>query len=319
MDTARVYTMLCQVLLGRQPEEAELSAIIAQYGATADDLNILGDVLLNSEEFFLRHRENFVSRQFPKATVVTARGPLGHQIHVDLRQLHLGLSMAGGHYEPLETAFILKHVKRGMSVLDVGANIGFFTTMFAGLVGDSGRVIAFEPVNDSFLKLSSAVRLNQQDAYVELHNVAAAASDGTCQLSYDVDSLNMGGISMQLLGSETQHRVTQKARTMRIDDVVGDRPVHFIKMDIEGAEGLALAGAARTMTANRPVILMEFNEAQLKQVSGMSARELFERVAELGFVGRKLIADGHSEVTSADDVGREAAQGRILNIAFLPS
>ncbi len=318
MDVIDLYKILFRAALGRSPSDTEIDAIVARYGDADIEPEVVGAEILKSEEFFIRHRDAFVRWQFPRSTIVTARGPLGHQIHVDLRQLHLGLSMACGHYEPTETAFVQKHVCRGMSVLDVGANIGYFTTMFAGLVGDGGRVIALEPVNDSYLKLTSAVHLNQQEACVELHNVAASSSEGMCQLSYDVDSLNMGGVSMRPTDSKALHMITQTARTRRIDDIVGGRPVHFIKMDIEGAEGLAIGGALETITRFRPVIMMEFNEAQLLQVSGMSAAALFNQIADLGFIGRKLIANGETAPTSSEEVSQATSSGRILNIAFLP-
>lgn len=316
MKAVELHDVLFRAILGRALSDNEKEAVAARYGDNDVDPATVGAEIARSDEFFGRHRESFVNWQFPRSTVVTAKGPLGHQIHCDLRQLHLGLSMACGHYEPDETAFILKTVKRGMTVLDVGANIGFFTTMLAGLVGDSGKVIALEPVADTFQKLKSAVALNRLDNIVELHNVAASTGDGTCELAYDMHSFNMGGVSMRPTGSETARQISQIAPTRSIDDIVWGRPIDFIKMDIEGAEAFALSGAEKTIASNRPVIIMEFNQGQLKQVSDIDGIDLFTRVIDLGYTANKLFNGGETAALQEGRLREQLDAGEIVNVVF---
>lgn len=319
MKAVELHDVLFRAILGRALSDNEKEAVAARYGENDVDPAMIGAEIARSDEFFSLHRENFINWQFPRSTVVTAKGPLGHQIHCDLRQLHLGLSMACGHYEPDETAFIQKTVKSGMTVLDVGANIGYFTTMFAGLVGDSGKVIALEPVNDTFQKLRSAVRLNSQEVIVEMHNVAASSSEGTVELSYDINSFNMGGVSMRQVGTDSAHRLSQRAETKRIDDIVWGRPIHFMKMDIEGAEGFALEGATQTLTQSRPTIIMEFNAAQLRQVSDIDTARLYGKVTSLGYTGRRLLSHGETTPISQEEIEAAASTGAVINVVFVPS
>lgn len=318
MKSVELHEVLFRAVLGRGLHDHEKQAVLDRFGDVELPPEQIGEELLRSDEFFARYRETFVNTQFPKSTVVTARGPLGHQIHCDLRQLHLGLSMVGGHYEPNETAFVLKTVKPGMTVLDIGANIGFFTTMFAGLVGNSGKVIAFEPVADTFHKLKSAVALNHIENIVELHNVAASSGPGTCELAYDMHSFNMGGISIRPTGSETNMQLSQVAETKSIDDVVWGRPVDFMKMDIEGAEAFALSGASKTLSTSRPTIIMEFNQGQLKMVSGVNGVDLFKQVQDLGYAAHKLLSEGRTSPLSEDDLSASMSANDIVNVAFFP-
>ncbi|WP_421358111.1 FkbM family methyltransferase [Agrobacterium rosae] len=319
MKAIDAYNLLFQAMLSRDVTSTERREIADRFGETDVDAKDIAIEIIRSSEFFGLHRESFIDRQFPTSTVVTARGPLGHQIHCDLRQLHLGLSMACGHYEPDETAFIRKHVSKGMTALDVGANIGFFTTMMAGLVGESGKVIALEPVNDTFQKLSSAVALNRQQSIVELHNVAASSGEGSFELTYDLNSFNMGGVSLRREGDNNRLRITQKAVTSRIDDLVWGRPIHFMKMDIEGAEGIALDGAFETLSSSKPLIIMEFNENQLRQVSRISAAELFRKVLNFGYSGHAIRSQGETSPLTEASLSESTKSGKIVNVAFVPT
>lgn len=317
MKALDLYEVLFPAMLGRDLKPEERAAIERRFGENDVDVKQIAGEIISSSEFFGHHQQTFIDKQFPKSTVVTARGPLGHQIHCDLRQLHLGLSMVCGHYERNESDFIKRHVSRGMTALDVGANIGYFTTMMAGLVGESGKVIALEPVIDTFHKLSSAVSLNNQRSIVELHNVAASSGVGSFELGYDIDSFNMGGISLNKEG-HGRNRIVQKAETRTIDELVWGRPIDFIKMDIEGAEGMALDGASETISKNKPIIIMEFNETQLKHVSGISALDLFLKVVNLGYSSHKILKNGDTDPITYVDICDSVKIGKVVNVAFFP-
>src|SRR5512138_2867115 len=93
------------------------------------------------------------------------------QVHGQTMYLDPGDSMGlaiQGTYEPEETEAVLRSVKSGMVVVDIGANIGYYTLLFARLVGPQGRVIAFEPDPATFALLKKNVDSNQH-RNVELH------------------------------------------------------------------------------------------------------------------------------------------------------
>src|SRR5207253_6545315 len=86
-----------------------------------------------------------------------------------------------GVWEPLETYLVERRVREGDVVLDIGANIGYYTLVFAELVGDSGRVFAFEPEPANFALLSENTGLNGR-ANVTLVNAAVADAGGRLPL-----------------------------------------------------------------------------------------------------------------------------------------
>lgn len=319
MTPMEAYDLLFLAMLGRKPSAQEKDEITGRYrGVKIADISAIGHEIALSSEFHYRYRENFVYNLFPQSTVVTARGPLGHELLVDLRQFHLGFSIANGHFEGDETAFVLRTVKRGWTVLDVGANIGYFSTIFAAVVGNAGRVIAFEPVSDTFLKLKAAISLNGFEGIIDARPAAASNCAGQCQIAYGVNSANMGGVSISPLGTATREQVKEIAETVRIDDAVGQRPIHFIKMDVEGAEGLALDGAHDVISRCRPIMMIEFNAVHLAQVSNLTPVQLYDKVVGHGYKSSKIAAHGMLEAFSRSDL--EAMTGDfIINLAFHPN
>jgi hypothetical protein len=77
-------------------------------------------------------------------------------------------------------------------------------------------------------------------------------------------------------------------RVARLDDLPLRRPVSFLKLDIEGAEPLALAGAREILTSDRPVILSELHRKQLARVAGSTPREVIETMRGLRYRCHRL-------------------------------
>lgn len=308
------YDFLLQSLLGRRATKDECDA----FSVKSQDKNFTGVVAANEVmatlEFHLRHRETMAQQFFPNPTIVVARGPMGHELVVDLRQFHVGFAMAQGHYEPHETAFVSRHVKRGMTVLDAGANIGYFTTIFAGLVGDSGRVIALEPVSETRQKLQSAVSRNKIENIVEIVALAASNGIGEVQVSYPVSSVNMGGVSISPLGSDA-YEICEVVKTSTIDKIISGRPVDFIKIDIEGAEGLAFEGAVETILKNKPLMMVEFNVDFLKKVSDISPAILHARIIDWGY---EPFGIGYDGGLIAPPAVESMVSGSVHNLVFAP-
>lgn len=163
-----------------------------------------------------------------------------------------------GRYERGHIEQVLADVQPGMTVFDVGAHAGYYTLAFARLVGPSGRVIAVEPMANN---LRHHLRLNRVD---NVSVVEAAASDQAGRARFALGEVRDARERHYRghLGSEG----TQDVRTVRLDELgVPD----LIKMDIEGGEGPALAGAPQIL-ARRPVIFLSLHgitdEAALAQL-----------------------------------------------------
>jgi FkbM family methyltransferase len=185
--------------------------------------------------------------------------PLGYRLLLEFSDV-AAPALYDGWYEEAEAEKIVELVQPGMTVLDIGAHIGYFTLLMAVRVGPLGKVYAFEPNPAVYRKLTANLALNARcsDGRVLVHNVALSAQNGEAEFFCPIDGYEgVGGLKdtkRAPLGSVTRVPI----RTL--DTVIereGIRKLDFIKMDIEGGELDALRGAERTLAAMRPTILFE--------------------------------------------------------------
>jgi FkbM family methyltransferase len=139
----------------------------------------------------------------------------------------------------------------GQTAIDVGANIGFITTMLASIVGREGRVVAFEPSPPVFEKLQKTIAANRLDQVVAL-NFGCGAAPSIERLSQVTGS--SGNASIIGTGPEST-----EIRLERLDDVAdaSATPVSLLKIDTEGYEPEVLRGAERLIAKHRPIIYLE--------------------------------------------------------------
>ena len=152
-----------------------------------------------------------------------------------------------GFYESEKQKLISREVQSGSVFWDVGANVGFYSLLASKLVG-SGKVFAFEPAPRNLSYLRKHLALNRV-ANVEV--LAAAVSDRNGTSSFEVEETGFMG----RLSGEGGIRVP----TATLDSLVDEGkvlPPDYVKMDIEGAELLALTGATRTFQRFHPVLFL---------------------------------------------------------------
>jgi FkbM family methyltransferase len=178
-------------------------------------------------------------------------------------------------YEGHVTNVMRPLLQPGMVVVDVGANIGFYTLMAAARVGPSGRVIAFEPSveNCELLKMSLTANNFQ---HVAVHQVAVADEDGMV-------GFHMGSSNGSILRAD-RGPLPFQVPSVRLDNLLHNEPrIDLIKMDIEGAEGLALAGMKQLISRHRPIIFTEFSPEALMHHSEVTAEEYLKQLDDLGY------------------------------------
>jgi FkbM family methyltransferase len=164
------------------------------------------------------------------------------------------ISTAGPHgcwigtYERDLQKLFVRTIRPGQVVWDVGANVGFFSLLAARLVGPAGRVIALEPLPRNLDLMQQHLALNGTGNVTVL---ARAVADAPGTSFFDTGkSPSMGHL-------DAEHGFEVEVTT--IDTLVASGlapPPDVIKMDIEGAESRALAGARKTLEAHRPIILL---------------------------------------------------------------
>ena len=191
-----------------------------------------------------------------------------------------------GVFEPASWNLVNKFLKPGMTVFDLGANFGQYTLLAAKCVGDKGQVHSFEPSGRMFRELKFNIELNGFSDMCVLNDLAVFDTTGTAKLS----RYEEGAEVYASLGSHQREEATvighEEVKTVRLDDYIEERRVDrvdFIKIDIEGAELLALRGAEKLLSrTDAPAILLEMADVNTDGF-GYKAIETWDYLESLGY------------------------------------
>ena len=186
--------------------------------------------------------------------------------------------------EPLTSAFLETYLKPGMKVVDIGANVGYFTAIAAARVQKQGLVVCFEPTPDVAARLRENIALNEFD-WVEAVEAAITDTAGSVSLYAAPDDAERNSLCPR---GGTNHAYTVKGLTL--DDYFRARHadrIDFIKIDAEGAEPRVLRGAADLIRRDRPDMLIEINSPLLR-ASGSCPDEVFNILAKFEYQWRQI-------------------------------
>ena len=175
------------------------------------------------------------------------------------------------NYEPEVSSVFARKLRPGMHVLDIGANIGYYTFLAASIVGPSGKVWAIEP-NSKNVAFLLATRARNGFGHIEI--IQAAASDRWEVLS--LDTANSNGTARPSVGVVPANFVNPVMALPLAACLPSNESLDVIKIDVEGAEGKAMRGMLALIERHRPVIFSEFTPSALLSMSGMSPREYLE-------------------------------------------
>lgn len=272
-----------RLILGRPPNPEEWQGHSAQVG---NDLAQVVAGYTNSLEFAQRGIAHASQQGNIKLTQQA-----GFQIYAAQDDAAVGRHVAGGVYEPDVTAVFHRTLRPGMSVIDIGANIGFFAMLSASLVGPSGRVLAVEP-NPRNARMLEASRLANGFDHLTLCQVAAGRETGILVLntSYSNGTTSAASDNLErLFAAET-------VACVKVDALVEPHThVDFIKVDVEGAEYNALLGCHRIITTCRPVIVTEFSPDMIGTISQISGPDYLRWLIGMGYNLTTILPDGSSQ------------------------
>lgn len=178
-----------------------------------------------------------------------------------------------GIAEPDVVAVFERHLSRGGVALDLGANVGFFTLVCAALVGDEGRVVAFEPLPANAAALRRNVELNVLD-HVTVVEAAVTDYEGVTTLTIG-DSDQEASIALENRGDQAID-----VQTVTLDAEMRRRGLAptLVKIDVEGAEEAVIRGALELLREHRPVVLCEVHDDRPSMSKGAP-----RMLAELGY------------------------------------
>jgi FkbM family methyltransferase len=178
----------------------------------------------------------------------------GHKLFLDPRDMGMARAflLFRGLWEETETSLFCSLVKEGMTVVDVGANVGYYTLLAARLVGKSGRVFAFEPSSENFALLKRNVEANGYDNVVL---VSKAVSDSTGTATLRLDRSSSGGHSLSDFRGAAD---TVEVETVSLDEYFAGRDdrIDLIKVDAEGAEMAIFHGMQKVLARSPHIVLL---------------------------------------------------------------
>ncbi len=159
-------------------------------------------------------------------------------------------------WEPGVTQILRSIVRPGDTVVDVGASIGWFTTLFAEITGQQGSVHAFEPNPVAFHRLQINVNLNPSQSQVHLHNSAVGAK-------HEMATLHVFGGKTPLRACLSARNLTEyseyECELVTLDSYFDETYRGFpslIKCDVEGYEVAVIQGSTRLLSSLSPPIWM---------------------------------------------------------------
>jgi FkbM family methyltransferase len=272
-----------RLLLDRDPESEDvIGPKLAGSRTTAE----LRHHLITSAEFRDKNPD-FAHTNDP--TVVIKEIAPGVRLFIDLSDHVIGLNILRGHYEQEEIRFVRSVLRPGDTAVDVGGHIGFFAMQMAAVVGPAGQVYAFEPFDANADLFERSVEENGFTSRIRFERAAVGAASGTATLTFPVETLNSGGAYLLRDGSAPLAGNRKKTvPVVALDALELRRPVRLIKMDVEGAEPLVVAGAEHLLRNERPLILSELHPTQLDRASGVSADAFLAKMRALGYRAHTL-------------------------------
>lgn len=222
-----------------------------------------------------------------------------------------------GCYDRSLHSLIERHVQPGMTVLDVGANMGEIAMHMARRVGTAGRVYAFEPVPAVLEKLRDNVALNGFQPVIEIVDVALSNESGSAAFAIaDADKENQGmGSLVNRHNSVVSSEILVSTTTL--DKFVSDKGIQhidLIKVDIQGGEIGFIEGGRNTLTTMKPALVMEVSASDLAAL-GRQPADLVRLIQQQGY---RAFAFGKHGVTRSEITPQNAQATSCANVFCTP-
>jgi len=188
-----------------------------------------------------------------------------------------------GVWEPSISEWVSRYLRPGDVVVDAGANIGYYTLLASGLVGEDGHVVAIEPATDAYRMLARSLNSNRVRNVTLIR--AAIGRDRHRAVLYHGPSTNLGGSSLWMTGASDVAR--EEVEVVPLAELLPAAllpRISLIKIDVEGAEADALCGLEPILEflPSHVAIVCELSPKHIA-ARGSTVAELLERMRALGF------------------------------------
>lgn len=189
--------------------------------------------------------------------------------------LQRSIFMNTDFHEREELFAVLKegYLRKGQTILDIGANIGNHTVFFSKIAG-ADKVFAFEPITDTYRQLVKNVEINNLNDRVKLFNTAVGEDIGKAE----IESYNMINIGATHLKTSDDGSID----VISIDSLKLDEHVDFVKIDVEGFEVGVIKGMTELLRRDHPILWIE--------IFDNNKEEMTELLNECGYSETKVIS-----------------------------
>ena len=259
--------------LNRQPDKSGLDYYRSEIKNNHLTLDDLQRVFTSSEEYKINQRLNH-------ACIYTVYGT---KMYLDPTDTVVSKSLNSNLiWEKEESEFFKNIIKEGMNVVDIGANIGYFTLLFSKWIGNKGKVYSFEPDPSNFEILSKNICANRSKN-VTAFQKALSNNDG--KLSLFLCEKNKGDhrIFDFYAFEDDDKRKKIDVESVTLDSVLSDKKIEVIKMDVQGAEYLVLEGMKETINKNSNLYLLTEFWPYAIEKSGHSPKDFIEVLRKMKF------------------------------------
>jgi len=190
-----------------------------------------------------------------------------------------------GEYEPKLIKYCEMLIDKDRDVIDVGANVGFFTVLFAKSINENQKVLSIEPTSRALKRLRKNIAINKIHDKVILFEGVASNVKGNVEIKTipgKEEYSSLGSMSHNAITDEEY--VLEDVKSLTIDSLVDINEIDpgFIKIDVEGAEHLVFEGAKNVIKKYRPIILSELSDFLLKK-NGASSTEVINLIRQFNY------------------------------------
>ena len=189
-----------------------------------------------------------------------------------------------------EKQTFLKTIRPRWTVVEIGANLGYFTKLFQALVGNNGQVHAFEPVPSTFQQLQSS--LPKGSNHCTLYNLGTAKEAGEVTFHIPLNDHGQATMSAHDCNSWKSREIKEVAcSVIKLDEftpISSLAKIDFIKIDVEGAELPSLQGAEHILRKHKPLLFVEVCKAWIKSFH-YTLKEMDTFLTSLGYTNFKVV------------------------------
>jgi FkbM family methyltransferase len=271
-----------------------------------------------SSEFHQRHAEIIFNNFVPKSVELLFETENNFKIYLDLRQYHMTFGIFSGGYEKFDIDIMKAVTPDNGTFFDVGGNVGYYSLSIAMKPGFNGKVVSFEPLPHLWNLFSKSIIQNKLSKTIKVHKIALADQPGTMELNTAEHTVNAGATSLIAGSGNTKSERSTKVETL--DAMAKGLKPDSIKVDIEGAEGLFLAGATNTIPASNPTMLVEINRDVLANLSRTTPGGIYDRLTGWNYQIWEVLDGAIKRLPDVQAIDSAFPSGRVANIlAIHPS